>query len=62
MSLEQLKREVTTLSDSEQAELMRYLLQLRNANDRREVSARLNDWDKSYWLTPDEFECLFGDA
>ena len=61
MTLEQLKREVTTLSDSEKAELMRYMLKLRNANDRREVNARLNDRDKSYWLTPDEFEGLFGD-
>lgn len=59
MSFEQLKREVTTLSDREQAELIRYTLQLRyaqNAAYRREVTDRLNDRDKSHWLTPDEFE------
>jgi hypothetical protein len=59
MSFEQLKREVIALSDGEQAELIRYTLQLRQANDaeyRREVTDRLNDKDKSHWLTPDEFE------
>jgi hypothetical protein len=59
MSFEQLKHEVTTLSDGEQAELIRYTLQLRHAHDaeyRREVTDRLNDRDKSHWLTPEEFE------
>lgn len=65
MSFEQLKREVTALSDSEQAELIRYTLQLRQANDveyRHEVTERLNDKDKSHWLTPDEFERRLGDS
>ena len=65
MSFEQLKREVTALSDSEQAELIRYTLQLRQANDadyRREVTERLNDRDKSHWLTPDEFERRLGNS
>jgi hypothetical protein len=65
MSLEQLKREVTVLSDREQAELIRYTLQLRYANDsdyRGEVTDRLNDKDKSHWLTPDEFERRLGNA
>jgi hypothetical protein len=59
MSIEQLKREVTTLSDREQAELIRYTLQLRHEHDaeyRREVTERLNDREKSHWLTPEEFE------
>jgi hypothetical protein len=59
MSFEQLKREVATLSDREQADLIRFTLQLRHehdANYRREVTDRLNDADKSHWLTPDEFE------
>jgi hypothetical protein len=63
MSFEQLKREVTALSASEQAELIRYTLQLRHANDaeyRHEVTGRLNDTDKSHWLTPDEFENRLG--
>lgn len=65
MSFEQLKREVTALSDYEQAELIRYTLQLRHAHDaeyRREVTERLNDKDKSHWLTPDEFERRLGNA
>jgi hypothetical protein len=65
MNFEQLKREVTALSDNEQAELIRYTLQLRHANDaeyRREVIERLDDKDKSHWLTPDEFERRLGKA
>ena len=59
MSFEQIKREVTALSDRERAELIRFTLQLRHEHDaeyRREVTDRLNDRDKSHWLTPDEFE------
>jgi hypothetical protein len=47
------------LNDSEQAELFRFTLQLRHAHDadyRRDVTDRLNETDKSHWLTPDEFE------
>ena len=63
MSFEQLKREVALLSEPEQAELIAYTLQLRYAHDadyRREVTDRLNDSDKSHWLTPDEFERRLG--
>ena len=59
MSLDQLKREVASLSSQEQAELISYALRLRYAGDpdyRREVADRLNDSDRSHWLTPDEFE------
>jgi asparagine synthetase B (glutamine-hydrolysing) len=62
MSIEQLKREVLALSDREQADLIRFTLQLRHEHDaeyRREVTDRLNDADKSHWLTPDEFERSF---
>jgi len=65
MSLEQLKRKVTALSDREQAELIRYTLQLRHANDSEyqdEVTQRLNDKDKTHWLTPEEFERRLGNA
>ena len=61
MSFEQLKREVAALDDREQAALITYTLQLRHAHDanyRREVTERLNDKDKSHWLTPEEFERL----
>ena len=59
MSFEQLKREVALLDDQRQAELISFALQMRYANDvnhRREVTDRLNDSDKSHWLTPEEFE------
>jgi hypothetical protein len=59
MSFEQLKHEVARLSEHEQAELISYTLQLRHAHDagyRRELTDRLNDSDKSHWLTPEEFE------
>jgi hypothetical protein len=65
VSFEQLKQVVTSLSDREQAELIRFTLQLRHAHDaeyRREVTARLDDQDKSHWLTPDEFERRLGSA
>ena len=51
MSIEQLKREVASLGDREQAELISYTLQLRHAHDpdyRREVTERLNDADKAH--------------
>ena len=63
MSFEQLKREVALLDEHEQAELISYTLQLRYSQDpnhRREVTERLNDSDKSHWLTPDEFERRLG--
>lgn len=63
MSLEQLKREVASLGDREQAELISYTLQLRHAHDanyRREVTERLNDGERSHWLTPEEFERRLG--
>jgi hypothetical protein len=59
MSFEQLKHEVARLNSDEQAKLISYALQLRHEHDadyRREVTDRLNDADKSHWLTPDEFE------
>ena len=59
MSLDQLKREVASLSSKEQAALIAYALHLRYAGDpdyRREVADRLNDSDKAHWLTPQEFE------
>jgi len=59
VSFEQIKREVALLDERQQAELISYTLQLRYVQDpvyRSEVTDRLNDNDKSRWLTPDEFE------
>lgn len=63
MSFEQLKREVALLDEQQQAELISYTLQLRYARDvgyHEEVTDRLNDADKSHWLTPDDFERRLG--
>jgi len=63
VSFEQLKREVALLDEQQQADLIAYTLQLRYAHDaghHREVTDRLNDADKSNWLTPDEFERRIG--
>ena len=65
MSLDELKREVASLSTQEQAELISYALHLRYAGDpqyRREVTDRLNDSDESHWLTPEEFERRLDEA
>ena len=59
MSFEQLKREIAALPEPQQTELISYTLQLRYSHDpnyQREVADRLNDDDKSHWLSPDEFE------
>jgi hypothetical protein len=59
VSFEQIKREVALLDERQQTELISYTLQLRYAHDigyHREVTDRLNDADKTHWLTPDEFE------
>jgi hypothetical protein len=59
MSFEQIKRAVALLDERQQTELIAYTLQLRYAQDpghQQEVANRLNDADKSHWLTPDEFE------
>jgi hypothetical protein len=63
VSFEQIKREVAMLDGQQQADLISYTLQLRYAHDssyHREVTDRLNDADKSHWLTPDEFERRLG--
>jgi hypothetical protein len=63
VSFEQIKREIALLDEQQQAALISYTLQLRYAHDdgyRREVTDRLNDADKSRWLTPDEFERRLG--
>ena len=65
MSLEQLKREVASLTSREQADLISYTLKLRYDNDasyRQEVTDRLNDANKSHWLTPEEFERRLGEG
>jgi len=58
MSLDQLKKEVAALNSAQQAELIRFTLQLRHASDpnyQAEVTSRLNDTEKASWLSLDAF-------
>jgi hypothetical protein len=62
VSLDRIKHEVASLSREDQDKLIAYAIQLRHASDadyRREVTQRLNDQDKSDWLTPEDFERRF---
>jgi hypothetical protein len=59
MTVEQVKKEAEALTFEEQGELAAYLVQLRNRRDpeyMREIQSRIEDPDRSHWLTPEEFE------
>jgi hypothetical protein len=59
MSVEELKKAVTTLSADEQSELSAFLFHLRHRGDssyQAAVESRLSDKDRSHWLSPEEFE------
>ena len=59
MSVEELKKALTTLSVGEQAELSAFLFHLRHRADaayQATVETRLTDKDSSHWLSPEEFE------
>ena len=59
MSIEEIKREITVLTDSELNEVTAFLFHLRHRNDpdfQQTVEARSNDPNKANWLTPEEFE------
>ena len=59
MSVEEIKKGLTTLSEVEQQEVTAFLFHLRHSNDpdyQDVVSQRLADKNPSNWLTPDEFE------
>lgn len=59
MSVEELKKAVTTLTPAEQTELSAFLFHLRHRSDasyQDAVTSRLADRDPLHWLPPDEFE------
>ncbi len=65
MSLDQLKREVASLSSQEQAELIAYALHLRYPHHPHNPPHQThphNHPHKSHWLTPEEFERRLGNA
>ncbi len=59
MSVEDLKRALTTLSAEEQNDVSAFLFYLRHRADaayHATLENRLSDKDPSHWLTPEEFE------
>ncbi len=59
MSVEELKKALTSLSSAEQSEVTAFLFHLRHRGDaayQSELAARINDKDPEHWLTPEEFE------
>ena len=59
MSVEEIKKGLVSLSETEQTEVTAFLFHLRHAHDsdyQSAVSDRLSDRDSSHWLTPSEFE------
>ena len=59
MSVEELKKALTTLSPEDQNEVSAFLFHLRHRHDagyQAAVDARLSDKQSSHWLSPEEFE------
>ena len=59
MTIEEIKKEAETLSFEQQGELAAFLVQLRNRRDpsyMAEINERIEDRERSHWLSPDEFE------
>jgi hypothetical protein len=58
MSIEELKKELTSLSPAEQTEVTAFLFHLRHRSDpayQETLAARFSD-DPSRWLKPEDFE------
>ena len=63
MKIQQIKKEVAGLSFKKQAELLAYLIWLRNQRDpamKRRLSKRVVDVERDRWLVPDQFEKRLG--
>jgi hypothetical protein len=59
MSVEELKKALTSLSTAEQNEVSAFLFHLRRRADavyQATLTERMSDKDPSHWLTPEEFE------
>ena len=59
MSVQEIKDKLATLPRKEQDEVIAFLFHLRHADDadyQSSVSRRLQDRERSHWLSPDEFE------
>jgi SOS response regulatory protein OraA/RecX len=59
MSVQEIKDQLATLPRKEQDEVIAFLFQVRHADDsdyQSSISRRLQDKNRSHWLSPDEFE------
>ena len=59
VSIQEIKNQLATLPRKEQDEVIAFLFHLRHADDvdyQSAISRRLQDKDRSHWLSPDEFE------
>ena len=59
MSVQEIKKEIATLSPEEQREVTAYLFRLRHADDQdyhARVQRRMDDKDAAHWLTLNEVE------
>jgi hypothetical protein len=59
MSVEELKKALTSLSAGEQNEISAFLFHLRHRTDdafQKELTSRMADKEPAHWLTPEEFE------
>ncbi|HET6408518.1 MAG TPA: hypothetical protein VFG14_11605 [Chthoniobacteraceae bacterium] len=59
MSVEEIKKGLASLSESEQGEVTAFLFHLRHAHDpeyQDVTTSRLSDKNSANWITPEEFE------
>ncbi|MBI3656975.1 MAG: hypothetical protein HY232_11200 [Acidobacteria bacterium] len=59
MSVQEIKDKLAMLPRKEQDEVIAFLFQLRHTDDsdyQSSISRRLQDSERSHWLSPDEFE------
>jgi hypothetical protein len=59
MSVQEIKQKLVTLSRREQDEVVAFLFHLRHADNteyQNTLAHRLEDKDRSHWLSPDHFE------
>ena len=59
MSVQEIKKELSALSEQERAEISAYLFHLRHASDpcyQAALKRRMDDKEPTHWLSPEEFE------
>ena len=57
MSVEDIKKGLVSLSETEQRQVSAFLFHLRHKQDPQDVvSQRLSDTEKTHWLSPEDFE------